>query len=144
MAKLKDIKRKDKKYIFTAYGNNKCEKPAKVIFDRFPLPDESFYSVDKVNLVGGLDIDELQTKTGKEKFVDSVVNNLIKNMQAGRVDHEEFVKRCISGFEDFEYNGKPVETVDDFFSLPPGAVYKIAVECYEYANQEDEFTMGEK
>jgi hypothetical protein len=144
MAKLKDIKLKDKKYVFQAYGNNQGENPARVIFARFPLPNESFFSVNKVNLLGDLNVNELQTKAGKDKFVDSVVKNFVGNIQAGRVDYDEFVKRCVSGFEDFEYNGKPIETVDDFFSLPPGAVYKIAAECYEYATQDDEFTMGEK
>jgi hypothetical protein len=84
------------------------------------------------------------TPEAKESLVKHIIDVMIENMTANRFDHIHFIEECVGHFEDFLYDGKEIETVDDFLTLPPEAVQKIAKDLYFYSKTEDEFTMNEK
>jgi hypothetical protein len=145
MAVLKVLKQKDKEYIFNAFGNDKQDKPAKIIFNRFPMMDEQYpiasqKSVLETSIVKNFD----NSAKAKEKLVECVINTLIDNISAQRIDYRKFFDTCVSHIEDLEYDGKQIKTVKDFFSLPEDAVYQIAMEAYLYSKDNDLFEMNEK
>jgi hypothetical protein len=144
MAVLMSLRQKEKTYIFKVFGNEKSEKPAKAVFARFPLPDESFPVASRKNVVeSSLVKDFDNTHEAKEKLVKNIIDLIVENIAAGRFDHIRFIKECVDHFEDFVYEGREIKTALDFLSLPPEAVYKIAGDMYFYSKVEDEFTLGE-
>ena len=144
MAHLKSIKQKEKQYIFNAYGNSENENPAKAIFSRFPLQDEVFpvsnpKNVLESNIVKNFD----NTQKAKEQLVEHIINTMIDNLTANRVNYNKFLEECVGRFENLIYDNREIKTINDFLTLPDEAVFKISQELYLYSKQEDEFSMGE-
>ena len=143
MAKLKSLRLKNKEYIFKAYGNDKDERPAKIIFNRFPLVEEIFTQVDKKELFDGVDIGGVSKRELQAKIADKILGNFISNMYAGKTDYRLFFSECVDGLRDFEYEGLKITSADEFWRvLPQDAAFTIAKEAFEYASERDEFTMG--
>jgi hypothetical protein len=144
MAVFKTLRQKEKSYVFKVFGNEKSDNPARAVFFRFPLPDEMFPAASQKNVLESSFVKDFDnTPEAREKLVKRVVDAMIENIAAGRFDHGRFIKECIDHFENFFYGEKEIKTAEDFFSLPPEAVQKIAGDLYFYAKTEDEFTMGE-
>jgi hypothetical protein len=143
MAKLKTLKIKDKKFVFTSYENDKAVNPAYVVFARFPQEDEVFFTGDRKNLFENIDFSKAGTEKGKKEFMDAFLENYLNNLRANNIDYEAFLRECVSEFHDFEFEGGKIKTVDDFLGLPDAAARRIAVELYAYARREDKFSMGE-
>jgi len=145
MAKLFSVKQKEKEYIFKSFDNDKCEKPAKVIFKKFPFADEIFPTANQKNILNSSIVKDFDnSQKSKEKLIGHIINSMIENISANRINYELFLNDCISHFEDLIYEEKQIESVKDFLSLPQEAVYKIAQELYLYAKTEDEFSIEQK
>jgi hypothetical protein len=145
MVVLKSIRQKEKEYIFKSFGNDKSESPAKVIFKRFPFLDEAFPFANQKNVLDSSIVKNFDNSLkAKEKLVEHIINTLIDNITANRINYELFLKECVLGFENLVYNDKEVKTVKDFLDLPQDAVQRIAQELYVYAKKEEEFTIEEK
>jgi predicted enzyme involved in methoxymalonyl-ACP biosynthesis len=143
MAKLLSIRQKEKEYVLKVFDNEKNESPAKVIFKRFPLADENFpYADEKSVLESFQDFDN--SREARENLIKSIIDTIISNIAANRIDYKTFIKECVDRFDNLEYGGKAIKTVNDFFSLPGEAVYKIARDCYFYSRTEDEFSFDTK
>jgi hypothetical protein len=144
MAKLRSLKLKNKEFTFTAFENDKEAAPAKIIFSRFPRPDETFTEVNKRKLLVGVKAEDFQKDATRSKILDNLVNEFLENMKNSRTDYRAFFNECVDHFVDLEYGDSKIVTVPDFFQiLPQDAAYKIAKEAFDYATQRDEFTMGE-
>jgi hypothetical protein len=145
MAVFKSLRQKDKVYIFKVFGNEKSDNPAKAVFLRFPLSDETFpYASQKSILESKLLTDFDNTPESKEQLVKHIIDVMIENITANVFDYQKFLKECISHFEDFIYEDKEIKSVNDFLALPQEAVHKIAKDLYFYSKIEDEFTFNEK
>ena len=143
MAKLKSLKIKDKAFAFRAFGNKEEKKPAMVIFSRFPTPHETFTSIDKKDIFEGVDFSSMGKREIQSKIADKIIESFMRNMQAGNADYRRFMDECVDSFRDFEFGDSKIITASDFWQiLPPDAAYVIAQEAFEYANERDEFTMG--
>jgi hypothetical protein len=144
MARFKTLRQKEKSYVFRVFDNEKSTNPAKAVFFRFPLSDETFplasqKSIMESNLLKDFD----NTPEAKEKLVNSIIDTIVENITANRFDYLSFTKECVDHFEDFMYDDKEIITVEDFLTLPQEAVQKITKDLYRYSKIEDEFTMGE-
>ena len=146
MAILKSLKQKDKVYIFKSFENDKSDNPAKIIFNRFPLPDETFPTASQKNILDSTLIKNFDnTQKSKEKLVELVVNTIVDNITANRIDYRRFFNECISHIENLIYDNKDIKTIEEFFnSIPDEALFIIANEVYNYSKTNDEFTMEEK
>lgn len=146
MAILKSIKQKSKEYIFKAFENNNAEIPAVIIFSRFPLADETFPIASQKNVLESSVIKNFDnTQKSKEKLVEHIINTMIENITANRIDYKRFFNECVERIDNLEYNGEKIGTVKDFIEkIPEEAFYKIALEAYLYAKEEDEFSIEEK
>jgi hypothetical protein len=143
MARFKTLREKNKEYPFDFLGNRKDPNPAKVIFARFPQPDENFMPKVKRAIFEGVNLFKIAEKDPDEldKFVAAFMDSYSANM--AKVDFEYFARECFERFEDFESDGRQIKTVDDFLSLNITMRTLIANDCYKYAQEKDEFTMGE-
>ena len=145
MAVLKSIKQKNKEYIFNSFENNKSDNPAIVVFCRFPFSDEVFPIANKKTI---LDSDIIKnfdnSQKAKEKLVEVVINTLVENITANRIDYLLFLKECVDHFENLIFDDKEIESVNDFLTLPQEAVQIIAQELYTYSKTEDEFSIEQK
>jgi len=145
MAKLLSIYQKDKTYIFNSFDNDKFENPAKVVFKRFPFPDEVFPLASQKNIMNSSVIKNFEnTSNAKEQLIDYIINTLIENITANRFNHQLFLYECVSHFEDLIFDGKEIKTVQDFLNMPQDAVYKITQELYSYSKLEDLFSIEDK
>ena len=129
-------------------GNRQDPKPAKAVFSRFPLPDERFIPGSGANLFDGVDIEKAaqRDKAELQKLSKAFIAYLAAS--ESKIDHEAFLRECIDHFEDFWFadeggKAKEIKTVDDFLSINRQAATAIALDCYKYARQMDEFSMGE-
>lgn len=149
MAKLKVLKKKETRYPFRVFDNEKQPHPAICVFKRFPRPEETFYSGMQKNITDSLKIDAEEITKDKaaatKKIGDQIVKAFLDNLSAGRIDYEEFIHECIDHFEDFTDadTGKEIGTVNEFLSIPQEAMFAISRDCYTYATARDEFTLGE-
>jgi hypothetical protein len=84
------------------------------------------------------------TQKSKEKLVEHIINMMIENITAQRINYILFLEECVDHFEDLIYDSIIVKKVKDFLLLPQEAVHKIAQELYLYAKTEDEFTIEQK
>ncbi len=143
MARFKTLKQKDKKYIFSFLENRQDKNPAIAVFARFPLPNESFMPKAKHSVFDGIDLGKLSKKNNTEmdKFLSAFMDHFTSNMT--KVDYEYFVRECIDHFENFESDDKEIISVDDFLALNIEMRTLIAHDCYLFAQEKDEFTMGE-
>jgi hypothetical protein len=144
MAKLKSLKLKSKEYVFKAFENDQDGAPAKAVFSRFPIHGESFVALDRKSLFDGIDVGKLTGKAAQDAISEKIIDSFMHNLQAGNIDYGRFLDECVDHIDSLEYEGKKVITPADFWKiLPPDAAYTIAAELYGYANERDEFTMGE-
>lgn len=144
--KLRSIKTKDKQFIFEAYDNKLSENPAKIIFRRFPFPDETYPIVESKTIMKSSELKNLgNDKAAQERLVENIIDNIINNITANRIDLHKFFTECVERIEDLEYDGAPIKTVEHFFEhLPTEAIYKIGIEAYLYSKEEDVLTNEEK
>lgn len=151
MAIFKTLRKKQKEFVFKAYGNNKDASPAKIVFARFPLPGELFIEADRKDIFKGIKLDAVKDKDEdeKQKILDHLWDNYLDNIKNSRIDYKAFVNECVEKFVDFTFvddTGKKqaIATPQDFLeSLPDEMWQYIAIECYEYAMKADQFTVGE-
>jgi hypothetical protein len=139
MAKFKALSIKEQKYIFKAYGNEKQKNPAKAVFKRFPFSDELFPVASQKSIM-----EDLKDFTDKEKLVQHIIDTMVENISSNRFDYKQFLTECIDSFEDLEYDGKEIKTVEDFLTLPREAVETITKDLFHYSKTEDKFTFEEK
>jgi hypothetical protein len=145
MAKFLTLRQKEKDYIFKVFDNEKSTDPARAVFYRFPLQDESFpYASQKLVMESAAVKEYDNTQESKQKLVEQIINTLVDNIHSNLFDYTRFLKETIDHFENFEYDNKQIKTVDDFLTLPQEAVQKIAKDLYFYSKTEDEFSMLEK
>ena len=143
---LKSLKQKSKNFIFKSFGNMDSENPAKIIFSRFPMPDENYPAGNQKSI---LDSNVFKTLDGspesKETLIDHIVNNMIDNISSNRIDCKRFFSECVERIEDLVYDGKDIGTAEDFFNiLPEEASFAIAQEAYAYAKEADLFAAEDK
>jgi len=144
MAKIKSLKIKNKTFIFKSFGNDKDNNPAKVIYCRFPHTGETFTPIDKKNIFQDIDVNKINEEDTKLKISEIIVANYMDNIIKGIVDYRAFLNECVDRFENLKYEQSDIVTVNDFWQiLPPEAAETIAIELHEYANQRDEFAVGE-
>jgi hypothetical protein len=143
MARFKTFKQKEKRYVFDFLGNREDPEPAAVVFARFPLPDENFMPKVKGSVFDGINVNKLAKKDESEtdKFLSAFMDHFTSNM--AKVDYGYFARECFDHFENFYCDGKEIKTVDDFLSLNVEMMTLIAEDCRLYAQQKDEFTLGE-
>jgi len=144
---LKSIRRKTKDYVFRAYGNMDTDAPARIVFSRFPLPDETFPLADKKAVLESDLMKNLDGDGGRAKkaLIDHVIATMVDNIAAERIDLPRFFYECVERVEDLDYDGNEIRTVDDFFlHLPGEAAFAIGLEAYEYARQSDRFKAEDK
>jgi len=143
MARFKTLREKQKRYVFDFLANKGDDNPAAAVFARFPLPGENFMPKVKGTVFEGIDLEKIAKKDSAEldKFVGAFVEHFSNNM--AKIDHEYFVRECIDRFENFDCDGKEIKTVDDFLALNIQMRTLIADDCYKYAQEKDEFSMGE-
>jgi hypothetical protein len=145
MAELKTIRQKEKTYIFKVYDNEKSDNPAKAVFHRFPLADEVFPLASQKNVLESAIVKDFDNSAeSKEKLVKHIIDIMIDNMTANRFDYIKFIKECIDHFEDLQFDGKEIKTINSFLAMPPEVVQKIARDLYFYSKIEDEFTFNQK
>jgi hypothetical protein len=145
MAVLKTIKQKEKEYIFKSFDNDKSGNPSVAVFRRFPFSDEIFPVASQKNVLESSIVKEFDnTQKAKEKLVEHIINVMVSNITANRIDYHLFLNECIEQFNDLIYEDKEIKSVKDFLTLPQEAVHLIAQELYLYAKTEDEFTMEQK
>ena len=148
MAVFKTLNAKKKEYVFDFLGNRDDPKPAKAVFSRFPLPGETFIPKPGISIFDGVDIikaaeqDTAELEKLSKAFITHISSGILK------VDIKAFVNECIDRFEDFSFadedgKAREIRTPEDFLKINSQAMYTIAYDCYRYARQEDEFTMGE-
>jgi hypothetical protein len=144
--KLKSLNPKSKEFIFKSYGNNESEMPAKIIFSRFPQPDESFPIAQVKNVMDSNIVKDFDnTAKSKEILVSHIIDTMINNITANRVDFKRFFYECVTNIENLEYENSKIITVADFFQiLPEEAAYTIALESYLYAKESEQCTIDEK
>jgi len=143
MAVFKTLKQKEKRYVFDFLGNRRDKNPAAAVFSRFPQPGEDFMPRVKASVFEGMDLNKISKKDDAEmeKFISAFMEHFSSNMT--KIDYEYFLRECISHFENFECDDKEIKTIDDFLALNIEMRTLIAHDCYNYAQEKDEFTMGE-
>jgi hypothetical protein len=139
MASFKALRIKDKDYIFRVYNNEKQKNPGKAVFRRFPFSDETFPAASQKSIM-----ENIKDYEDKEKLVQHIIDVMIENITANRFNYQQFLHECIDHFEDLEFDGKEIKTIEDFLSLPNEAVEKITKDLYSYSKTEDKFTFEEK
>jgi hypothetical protein len=107
------------------------------------MPGENFMPKIKGSVFEGIDLEKIAKKNSAEfeKFTAAFVEHFSDN--AAKIDYEYFTRECIDHFENFESDGKEIKTVDDFLALNAEMRTLIAHDCYKYAQEKDEFSMGE-
>jgi hypothetical protein len=143
MAQFKTLREKQKNYIFKVFDNGKADKPASVVFHRFPFSDELFPLGTQKNILES-DIFKDFENNNREEIVKKIVDTMIENISNNRFDHQSFLRECVDHFEDFYFGGKEIKTVEDFINtIPIEAAQKISRDLYNYGRTEDKFSMGE-
>jgi len=143
MARFKTLRQKEKRYIFNFLANKGDPNPAAAVFRRFPILGEDFKPKIKGAVFEGIDLEKISEKDSAEteKFTAAIMGYFSSNLT--KVDYEYFTRECIDHFENFECDGKEINTVDDFLALNIEMQTLIADDCYKYAQQKDEFAVGE-
>jgi len=146
MAVLRSLKQKSREYVFTAFDNPESDRPAKIIFSRFPMPDEIYPTANQKQVLDSSFVKNFDnTAKSREALVDCVVNAMVENIASNRTDYRRFFGECVERIDDLSYDGREIKTVGDFFGILPGeAAHSIAAEAYLYAKETDVFTAAEK
>ena len=138
---LKSLKQKSRDFIFKSFDNMEADEPAKIVFSRFPLPDEQFPTADQKSVLDSSALRNLDdSPDAKEALVDHIINTMVSNITANRIDYKRFFNECVERIEDLTYDKTDIKTADDFFKhLPDEASFAIASEAYSYAKEADQF-----
>lgn len=146
MAVLKSLKMKSKDFVFSAFGNADAEVPGKIVFARFPQPDENFPYANHKSVMDSSFVKNLDgSAKSKEKLVEHIINTMIDNISANRVNYRLFFGECVERIENLAYEGNEIKNTGDFFGLLPAeAAHAIAGEAYAYAREADRFSIDEK
>jgi len=138
---LKSLKQKSRNFIFKSFDNMESDNPAKIIFSRFPLPDENFPAGNQKSVLDSGAFRTLDdSPESRESLVDHIIENMISNIANNRIDYERFFNECVEKIEDLVYDGHDIKSADDFFRhLPDEASFTIAQEAYAYAKEADQF-----
>jgi hypothetical protein len=147
MAKIKSLRLKEKRYIFNVMKNREQAAPMACVFSRFPLPDEDFPYAQPLEIS-----DEIARAVAESENRDAAIKTMLRvisptimeNVKRQRIDYKKFVKECIERFEDVEYEGRKIETVEEFSALPYELFYILARDAYIYAFEKDLFEFEEK
>jgi len=139
---LKPLRQKSKTFIFRSFDNHDSDEPAKIIFTRFPMPNEDYPMAEQKAV---LDSDIMKSLDNSPEFretlVDHMINTMVSNIMAGKVDYRRFFNECVERIEDLTYDGREIKTIDDFYNhLPEEASFTIAQEAHAYAKEADRFT----
>jgi len=144
---LKSLRQKSRDFTFKSFGNMETDTPARIVFSRFPLPDEAYPRGDRKSVLdsdfvrNGFDNSPQSVKT----LTDHIINMMVENIAAEKTDYVRFFDECVERIEDLGYDGNEIKTVDDFFlHLPGEAAFAIAQEAYAYARESDVFTAQDK
>ncbi|MDR0709714.1 MAG: hypothetical protein LBF77_06585 [Spirochaetaceae bacterium] len=143
MAQFKTLRKKAPRYVFDFLKNREDPEPAAVVFARFPQPGEDFTPRIPGTIFDGINAEALAKRDPEalDKFSNNFLDHFTKHMK--KVDYGCFIRECADHFENFWSDGKEIKTIDDFTALPQEMWRVIAADCYQYASQKDEFTMGE-
>jgi len=143
---LKSLKQKGRDFIFRSFENMETDNPARIVFSRFPLPDESFPIGNQKQVLGSSELRNLDdSPRSREVLVGQIIENMIDNISANRIDYKRFFSECVERIEELVYDGNYIKTVNDFFTiLPQEASFAIAQEAYNYATESDIFTAEDK
>ena len=143
---LKSLRQKNKNYIFKSFDNMNSDSPAKIIFSRFPMPDEQFPIADQKSVLDSNAFKNLDdSQESKETLVDNIINTMVTNIMSNRIDYRRFFNECVDRIEDLTYDNTDIITVGDFFKhLPDEAAFAIAQEAYLYAKEADQFIASYK
>jgi len=143
---LKSLKQKSKSFIFKSFGNYESDEPAKIIFSRFPMPDEQFPAGNQKSVLDSGAFKNLDdSQESKESLVDNIIENMVSNIMSNRTDYKRFFTECVERIEDLVYESAQIKTAEDFFKyLPEEASFAIAQEAYGYAREADRFTADYK
>jgi hypothetical protein len=102
--KLKSLKQKSKEFTFKSYDNDKSKNPAKIVFNRFPMPDESYPIAQAKNVLDSNIFKNFDnTEKAKENLVSHIIDTMINNITANRVDFKRFFNECVDRIDDLEY-----------------------------------------
>jgi len=118
------------------------DDPAKIIFSRFPMPDENYPAGSQKQVLDSGIFKMLDdSPESRETLVDHIINNMVENITANRIDYKRFFYECVERIENLTYDGNDIKTVDDFFKcLPEEASFTIAQEAHDYAKEADIFS----
>jgi len=143
---LKSLKQKSRDFTFGSFGNTESENPARIIFSRFPLPDENFPVANQKKVMDSSVLKNLdESIQSREALVDHIIENMVENMMANKIDLRRFFDECVERVDSLIYDGREVKTAGDFFAiLPTEASHAIAQEAYLYATERDVFEAEDK
>jgi hypothetical protein len=146
MAILKSLKQKSKEFVFKSFSNDKEKESAVIVFNRFPMLDETFPIVETKNVIDSKLLQDFDnTEKAKTALIEMIIDNLMNNLSANRIDYKRFFSECVSHIDNLSYDGNEVKTVEQFFNvLPEEASYTIAYEAYIYAKESDIFSFTTK
>ncbi|MDR1390670.1 MAG: hypothetical protein LBJ31_11935 [Treponema sp.] len=148
MAIFKTLRQKDRRYVFDFLGNRKDPNPAVCVFARFPQPDENFMPNPKGTVFKGINLEKLSKGNNGEleRFTSAFMEHFSANM--AKVDYAAFIRECVEHFENFNFESpegekSEIKTVEEFLLANPELWAPIARDCYKYAQERDEFALGE-
>ena len=143
MAHFKTLRKKQPRYVFDFLKNRQDPEPAAIVFARFAQPGEEFMPRIPVTIFEGIDAGALARRDSGalDAFSRNFMDHFTRNMK--RIDYGCVIRECADHFENFWSDGKEIKTPDDFITLAPEMWQVIAADCYKYACQKDEFSMGE-
>jgi hypothetical protein len=146
MAILKSLKQKSKEFVFKSFGNDKEKESAVIVFNRFPMLDETFPLGEAKNVIDSKLLQNFEnTEKAKTALIEMIIDNLMNNISANRTDYKKLFSECVSHIDNLSYDGNEVKTVEQFFNvLPAEASYTIAQEAYLYAKELDVFSFTTK
>jgi hypothetical protein len=149
MALIKALRLKEPRYRFRVWDNESAAAPMVCVFRRFPLPDETYSYARKEDISDRMrerlaGLNEQPREEAVALLVEAAVDLLVENIERQRVDYGRFIRTCVARFENIEYEGRRIESVEAFLGLPDALVYTLAADAYAYAVVRDEFTLDEK
>jgi aspartate/glutamate racemase len=64
---------------------------------------------------------------------------MIENITANHFNHQQFLHECIDHFEDLEFDGKEIKTINDFLSLPEELIDLLVLNINKLKNIGSDF-----
>ena len=119
MAVLKSLKQKSREYAFEAFGNAESDSPAKIIFSRFPLPDETYPFASQESVLASSFAKNFDgSAESKERLVNHIIDTMVENIASNRTDFKKFFGECVERVEDLVYDVREIKT-----PAPRGGVF---------------------